>query len=389
MKDKWTRLQIKHNPAEIVNYNPGSGNVSADLIRAARPVNHVEKKKNGVYVNGRPLCEFSVDNNPPGKYDFDKVTSIRHFFASELLRDMPSGEKKEANIDYLMEHFHQGGFLFPVSAAMDKPIKAAGYIMDNNTRGQLSQFVSTPNGFTVQEYFVAPNLKALEEKDIKKTTEFVGGLRHAYIVETGKTDFSSENFETLYKTCDDDAKKRLLQAYDKAIKSGGNIIGDLANRDEIIESTRWRIELDASNERDQDKEYSSTNMIDLLSEYTKSPDLMASLDENPVINAVATLDINLNHVRQVWDESGKKMTQAAPRITVTDSVVQYGNEDVRKRLDKRNLGQRIVDYFKNLFGMASVKDISPEVKDLKLSLQNKEALAEVHEDPPPPTSPRI
>ena len=130
-------------------------------------------------------------------------------------------------------------------------------------------------------------------------------------------------------------------------------------------------------------------MIDLLSEYTKSPDLMASLDENPVINAVATLDINLNHVRQVWDESGKKMTQAAPRITVTDSVVQYGNEDVRKRLDKRNLGQRIVDYFKNLFGMASVKDISPEVKDLKLSLQNKEALAEVHEDPPPPTSPRI
>lgn len=67
-----------------------------------------------------------------------------------------------------------------------------------------------------------------------------------------------------------------------------------------------------------------------------------------VIKAGASVDV---------DFSAKA---SEPAITVESNYISYGNAGVQSALDKRNIGQVIVDFFRNIFGLNSVKDVSVE-----------------------------
>ncbi|WP_133129895.1 hypothetical protein [Legionella yabuuchiae] len=82
-----------------------------------------------------------------------------------------------------------------------------------------------------------------------------------------------------------------------------------------------------------------------------------------VIKAEATIDLDFSK------------RPDAPDMTVKSNRISYGNSVIKSIFDKRNLGQKIVDFFKNLFNLNSVKVLSP-------ASENKVTLPEGRNDPP-------
>lgn len=72
--------------------------------------------------------------------------------------------------------------------------------------------------------------------------------------------------------------------------------------------------------------------------------------EKFVIKAGASIDVDFSSAT------------SNPSITVESSYISYGNKKVQSILDERNLGQIIVDFFRNIFGLNSIKDVSEELE---------------------------
>lgn len=73
-----------------------------------------------------------------------------------------------------------------------------------------------------------------------------------------------------------------------------------------------------------------------------------------VIKAHATVDVNLTEF------FNPKKDNPDARLTVESNAISYGHSHIKNKMDNRSLGQMIVDFFKNLFGMLKVRDISPK-----------------------------
>lgn len=73
-----------------------------------------------------------------------------------------------------------------------------------------------------------------------------------------------------------------------------------------------------------------------------------------VIKAHATVDVNLTEFFNPNEENPDA------RLTVESNAISYGHSHIKNKMDNRSLGQMIVDFFKNLFGMLKVRDISPK-----------------------------
>lgn len=91
------------------------------------------------------------------------------------------------------------------------------------------------------------------------------------------------------------------------------------------------------------------------------PDTML-IDPDPgedfVIKAGASVDVDFS------------ASTNNPSISVESNFISYGNAAVQSALDKRNLGQIIVDFFRNIFGLNSVKDVSSEKEQNNMEQKN-------------------
>lgn len=74
--------------------------------------------------------------------------------------------------------------------------------------------------------------------------------------------------------------------------------------------------------------------------------------EPHAIKAHATLDVNLSEFLD------SKKSKPQPQLTVDENAISYGHPHIKEKMDNRSLGQIIVDFFKHIFGMNAVKDIS-------------------------------
>ena len=51
----------------------------------------------------------------------------------------------------------------------------------------------------------------------------------------------------------------------------------------------------------------------------------------------------------------------SPSITVENNGLSYGHSGIQSKVDSRNFGQKILDFFKNVLGLNKVKDISSKL----------------------------
>ena len=59
----------------------------------------------------------------------------------------------------------------------------------------------------------------------------------------------------------------------------------------------------------------------------------------------------------------------SPSITVENNGISYGHAGMQSKIDSRNLGQKIVDFFRNILGLNQVEDISSKFKP-EASMEN-------------------
>ncbi|WP_019216334.1 hypothetical protein [Legionella tunisiensis] len=108
----------------------------------------------------------------------------------------------------------------------------------------------------------------------------------------------------------------------------------------------------------------------------ENPRLLPQKGFDYVIKAAGTINMDFSN-------SGKE-----PSITVENNMISFGHPELAKRMDKRNFGQVIVDFFRNILGFNQVKDISPKTEQLK-EKQSEEAFVnnsvEVEDEPPQPS----
>lgn len=108
----------------------------------------------------------------------------------------------------------------------------------------------------------------------------------------------------------------------------------------------------------------------------ENPRLLPKKGSDYVIKAAGTINIDFSN-------SGTE-----PSINVENNMISYGHRELAKRMDKRNFGQVVVDFFRNILGANRVKDISPKNEQLKEN-QNEEVFENnaVEADEPPRPSP--
>lgn len=126
-----------------------SANLQADWSR--------ESTQGRFLVNGIPLSDFAP------KYEgFQTCENVLQFFDEVILKDFTgTPEQKAEAVDYLAKAFHQGGLLYPVSAAVTTSV-----LVDNSffvkekdrifgvpfVEGQNINIQTTDKGFVVQEF---------------------------------------------------------------------------------------------------------------------------------------------------------------------------------------------------------------------------------------------
>ena len=76
-----------------------------------------------------------------------------------------------------------------------------------------------------------------------------------------------------------------------------------------------------------------------------------------VLKAQATIDVDFSKSTNQDPD-----VPSQPNITVESNTISYGHSYLKEKMDKRSLGQSIVDFFKRVLGLNKVVDISPSPK---------------------------
>lgn len=255
---KWEKFHTQYSPVEIDKPNMAGGNLELDWQR--------ESCQDRMLINGLPLATYAKNYN-----NFSQKEDVLRFFEEVLLKDMQSvsNSQKTEIINYLEKTFHQGGFMYPVSAPFSVAMQEYNADLDiydkYATVGDMDMrfnIQTTPNGFKVQE---------------------ITGVKFLL----GTPDTSGE------KMADEN----------------------------------FRINPDVGNDY--------------------------------VVKLEGTVDIDFSK------------NTSSPTVTVESNSISYGSKAMQERLDKRGLGQMIVDFFKNIFGLNKVQDLSD-----KFAEKNKQTLNE-------------
>lgn len=160
---KWVTFHSKFSPVIVDRPTPAgkSANILADWNRQA------STNPQFLTINGIPLQELAARapyNN------FNDIEELRAFFKDIILGGMTNlnDTKKEKIINYLLGTFHQGGWLYPVSAPFSVSMLAEN--KDSHemepfaTVGEMDRKINiqlTSTGFKIQEITTVKNLSAM------------------------------------------------------------------------------------------------------------------------------------------------------------------------------------------------------------------------------------
>lgn len=92
--------------------------------------------------------------------------------------------------------------------------------------------------------------------------------------------------------------------------------------------------------------YPGTSMSDLVT--ASNPVLKPEGDKEHILKAQGTIDV---------DFSG---SNHEPTIGVESNTIDFGHKRLKAKIDSRSLTQIIIDFFKNIFGINKIVEISPK-----------------------------
>jgi hypothetical protein len=140
----------QNNPYEAGTINKGNSNILLDWVRLCGE---------DAVINDIKVADYKETYA-----NFNNKNSLETFFSSVILENFKVNNDKQKAVDYLMTTFHQGGLMYPVSAAL--PI----FLFEKlgaQPQGGVRQIRITPtqNGFKIQEIYTAKKIAfVIEDK---------------------------------------------------------------------------------------------------------------------------------------------------------------------------------------------------------------------------------
>ena len=146
-KTKWEKFRSKYNTGAtaIAEVHAGSHNTSADWTRLINT---------DTIINGTRLSEIA------GKYNnFNTDEDVRSFFQENILHLVNDDIDKDQCANYLLEAFHQGGLMYPVSSPLQNMMhKTANGLQAAAWEQYIERhlvIISTESGFAIQEDYTS------------------------------------------------------------------------------------------------------------------------------------------------------------------------------------------------------------------------------------------
>lgn len=137
MNNKWHQFHSQYSPIDAGSVSEGSSRVEADWLRLS---------SEDAAVNGLPVSSHKA------KYNFSTPEEVKRFLKDEILKDLKPELDKETIANYLLRTFHQGGFMYPVSAPLPEMINREIHLQPHApTMNRQIRIMTTETGFKVQE----------------------------------------------------------------------------------------------------------------------------------------------------------------------------------------------------------------------------------------------
>lgn len=102
------------------------------------------------------------------------------------------------------------------------------------------------------------------------------------------------------------------------------------------------------------------------------PQLISQSSKEKLIQATGTIAIDFSK------------NASSPSLTVENNQITISHSELKKHMDQRTMGERIVDYFKNVLGLDKVADISPKQPDPDILNNEKQDLSTSEPSDPSP-----
>ena len=161
---KWEKFDSSYSPVKAGSITVGSTNIVKDWNRLVA--------RGSAFINGKPLSELAqpyMIKEEGGAPVFENVEAVKSFFSSVLLQGLKPS-KRDSAISFLETSLHQGGLMYPVSAPFasfaDEIVKGLQPAALGKQVSKKVNFVTTDNGFKVQEIYQANEFRAPMSADL-------------------------------------------------------------------------------------------------------------------------------------------------------------------------------------------------------------------------------
>lgn len=131
-------FSVKFNQSQIRVVPPEAGLLAIDWHRhRAAPI----------FINGTSIKDFASQYN-----DFNTLDDVKKFLREKCLQGLNHDKpRQDQALEYLLQTFHQGGFMHPVDTTLASGITNRGFSIDKDSRQYEININSTPTGITIQE----------------------------------------------------------------------------------------------------------------------------------------------------------------------------------------------------------------------------------------------
>jgi hypothetical protein len=325
MKDKWARLagetyENTRSALPINTPNLSSSNITADWFRA------VKAEPCEVYINGKPLSYYANNNQLIVGAEDIKPSDLENFFKDVILGKLHSSvpdAKKDAMVAHLMKSFHQGGLLYPVTCGITEELLKATTEERLNTA--VNNFFQSAKQVPATAEAIRKELSLPNDSELTKQS-----IKTAIIKQLGANPSITDLNEFMMGVKNKDIKEAFFNKPSKI-----PIINKHGIVNIVTTSTGFKCQ----------------EFVDLPNMLSPDGNKMKPVDKNYVLKAQGTIDI---------DFSKSSENDSKPTIAIESNTISFGNPDIQKLLDKRNLAEIILDFFKNLIGLNTIEKLAPE-----------------------------
>lgn len=345
---------LANPPFDLTKPHQGDAQIEADWSRT--DINSVTIGGN---MLGDLICTYKNETGGINR------AQLKQFFIDKILQNVDE-QLRDAAADYLLTTFHQSGLLNPIDSALDDQFtdKSGTVFAGANAthKTNLIHIRPTQHGFSIS---AQTTFKALNPIGTSVAT-----VRHSEQELIVSDEHQGEQSEIQGNVLDVGATIEIefrVPSQEEKTSTERTLENARANKSRFQQSLETHNEEVSQLSTELDELYEQIEKD--RTEKTRTKEIITSLRK--LESEIQLINAELRQLEIVLKRG--YLSQVIPEIKVVAINVDYGNAEVMKLMDKRNLLQRIRDFFLNFFVSARQQQylIMPKQEEQKQEEQVK------------------